>query len=149
AIAGHRVVWLRLGTTGIFGEQVALDAATYRPLVVVKLDPRKHERAVWRVREIATATRHPADFVRPRPTPAVHAQTHPLREVAPAQAERYLGWRPLWLGPSFAGARVAYAQIQSLTWSLSTAAIPVVVVSYGRGVAGGVALEEARRPALG
>jgi len=149
AIAGHRVVWLRLRTTGIFGEGVALDAATYRPLVVVKLDPLEHQRALWRVREIATEARNPADFVRPRPAPAVHGEAHPTREVAPEKAERYLGWRPLWLGGSFAGDRVAYAQIQSLTSSVSATALPVFAVSYGRGVAGGVLLEESRQPALG
>src|SRR5262249_2928020 len=145
AVGGRPVVWLRFPGVGLFGERVAVDASTYRPVVVAALGANGEPAApVWRVRAISTLPRRAAGFAPPPRAPRGRGRRRPLRGVAPARAARLLGWMPLWLGHSFGDAPAGAAQLQSLTTTARRSATTLLVLSYGR-----LLLVEGREPGLG
>jgi len=141
---GRSVIWLRFAY-GLFGERVGIDAGTYRPVVIEPLGARGGPvEPTWRVAEIGTGPYRPSDFRAGKPVASLSISSH-LQTIAPNRAARRVGWTPVWLGRSFRGLPLQYAQLQLLSHDPP---VPVrltkgVYFAYGRG-ADRIQLSEAK-----
>ena len=131
---GRSVIWLRFAY-GLFGERVGIDAQTYRPVVIEPLGARgRPVEPTWRVTEIGTGPYRRSDFRAGKSVAFLNISSH-LQTIAPNGAARLVGWTPVWLGCSFRGLPLQYAQLQLLSHDPP---VPVrltkgVDFAYGRG----------------
>ncbi|HST15795.1 MAG TPA: hypothetical protein VLJ44_13185, partial [Gaiellaceae bacterium] len=124
---GRSVIWLRFAYR-LFGERVGIDAKTYSPVVIEPLGARgKPVEPTWRVTEIGTGPYRPSDFRARKPVAFLNISSH-LQTIAPTKAARLVGWTPVWLGRSFRGIPLQYAQLQLLSHD------PPVPVRLSKGV---------------
>ena len=116
-LGDRTVMWLLLDT-GRVRERVAVDAATYAPLLITPLDENGQPGAIsWRVRSIATVARVEAHFEQPRPRPPrpYRGDVRGSRAVSSRQLASLVGWRALWLGQSWRGLRLESLELQTLS----------------------------------
>ena len=153
SVDGVAVLWLELRLPGGTIEQVALDADTYRPVLV------EQPRDRYRVREIESVAAAAADFSRPkvlpvRERPAV-GEVAAEREITPRAASTALGRTAAWAGRALNGLPLTHLRLQTLTtgYGIDSGVAPIrstgLELLYGEPVAGtgdGVVIHEAPRP---
>lgn len=118
-VDGHQVIWLRIDTSKRSAspypaiEDVAIDAATYAPLLVRTTGSRPVE---FKVDEIDTVAYDPALFNRPAPAawPSIGEVAGKV-EIDPSQSLQLLNGHALWLGDSWNGYRLVRTERQELT----------------------------------
>jgi hypothetical protein len=102
---GLPVVWLRIAS-----EDVAIDASSYKPVLV------RNEATSFRVTRIETEPYDASVFARPaaqQPKPSIGEVTS-TSEIDLAQAQDLLGGHALWLGDQWHGLRLIGARRQEL-----------------------------------
>ena len=131
---GRSVIWLRFDYR-LFGERVGIDAQTYRPVVIEPLGARgKPVEPIWRVTQIGTGPYRPSDFRAGKSVTRLSISSH-LQMIAPTKAAQLVGWTPVWLGHSFRGRPLQYAQLQLLSHDppVPRRLTKGVYFAYGRG----------------
>lgn len=109
-LEGHDVLWLQFDANGLT-EQVAIDATTYKPLLI-----REGDEVAARVVTAETLPFSSSYFTKPE---QVQAQTGGSvaseRNVTPQQAASVVGGRALWLGEQWRGLRLVATSHQVRT----------------------------------
>jgi hypothetical protein len=142
---GRSVIWLRFDYR-LFGERVGIDSHTYRPVVIQPLDANgAPARQSWQVTAIGSGPYRARELTPAHPAPAhTSMRGANFRLIVPTRAARVLGWTPLWLGESFRGLPLRYAQLQDLIHEQpASPATHGIMLAYGRG-ANRIQLTEAR-----
>jgi hypothetical protein len=130
---GHDVVWLRFSVSGMT-EQVAVDAASYKPLLIKE----QGGTLMLRVLVAESLPYAPSLFTKPQRVKAqsggsVVAQT----PVTPQGATAILGRRALWLGQDWKGLHLVATTHEERTISYGPGTEPgradVIDFTYGRG----------------
>jgi hypothetical protein len=129
---GHDVVWLQFDADGR-AEQVAVDAQSYRPLLI-KQEPGD---VVLRILTAETLPYRPALFRRPPETTAqVGGSLAAETAVTPQQAAAALGGKALWLGQSWTDLRLVATtrEVRTVSYGPSQplGRVDVLDFTYGR-----------------
>ncbi len=145
-IDGRPVRWLGLRS----GEQVAVDAESFLPVVI-----QKREGTRWRIARIESIRFSSADFKAPRRQPPAPSGGGVLSQQrsSPSEAARLLGTPALWLGRASGDLRLAALRLERLVSVYPPSArrrpfrSPGIALTYRmpRGV-GVVEIREARQP---
>jgi hypothetical protein len=115
-VDGRDVIWLEIDVPAAGGgvarvERVALDRATYKPLLVETAGGA----TLFRIREIETLPHAPSVFTKPRqitaPAGGVGGSTKSERTVSPAEAAAALEGNVLWLGESWRDYRLVETRL--------------------------------------
>lgn len=116
-LEGRRIVWLLLGAAAA-RERVAVDAETYKPLLITPLDRQGAASPFsWRVGLVQAVARVEADFAPPRrhPPAPFRGDVRGSEPVSSGQAAAAAAWPALWLGQSWRGLRLVSLERQVLT----------------------------------